>query len=122
MDLGKFTLSLTVKDIGLSKTFYENLGFKAIDGSYKNKDFQMQDGQDWLILQNGDTVIGLFQGMFGHNLLTFHPTDVRQLQRDLKDMGVGFDVEADESTEGPASAILNDPDGNVILLDQPPAE
>lgn len=121
MNLGAFSISLTVKDIGASKAFYEKLGFKVFHGDIT---------QNWLILKNGDHVIGLFQGMFGKNILTFNPgwdsnaqpldsfTDVRELQRQLKAQGVQLTSEADESTTGPASFSTLDPDGNPILFDQ----
>ena len=121
MQLGTFSISLTVKDIKASKAFYEKFGFKEFGGNID---------QDWLILKNGDCVIGLFQGMFEKNILTFNPgwdgnaeklktfTDVRELQRQLKAQGVEFVSEADESTTGPASFIAEDPDGNPILFDQ----
>ncbi len=121
MQLGAFSISLAVKDIEASKSFYEKFGFKAFAGDA---------AQNWLILKNGDTVIGLFQGMFENNILTFNPgwdsnaqkldsfTDVRELQRQLKAQGVELATEADESTTGPASFIVVDPDGNSILFDQ----
>ena len=121
MKLGAFSVSLSVKDIEASKTFYEKLGFSAFGG---------EQAQNWLILKNGDHIIGLFQGMFEGNLLTFNPgwdqdantledfTDIRDLQRELKAQGVTFHTEADESTSGPASFMLADPDGNIILVDQ----
>ncbi len=121
MKLGAFSVSLTVKDIHKSKAFYENLGFKTLGGDLD---------QNWLILKNEDTVIGLFQGMFEKNMLTFNPgwnssaenlesfTDVRDLQKKLKEKGVKIIQEADESTEGPAFITLEDPDGNPILIDQ----
>ena len=121
MDLGAFSVSLAVKDIQASKEFYEKLGFEAFGGDIT---------QNWLILKNGDHVIGLFQGMFEKNILTFNPgwdqnaqplqafTDVRELQRQLKAQGLELMSEADESTTGPASLIVVDPDGNPILLDQ----
>ena len=121
MDLGAFSISLAVKDIGASKEFYEKLGFEVFGGDAS---------QNWLIMKNGDHVIGLFQGMFEANTLTFNPgwdsnaseldsyTDVRELQRHLKAQGVEFISEADESTSGPASFIVVDPDGNPILVDQ----
>ncbi len=121
MDLGNFSISLAVKDINLSKAFYEKLGFTVLMGDMT---------QNWLILKNGDHVIGLFQGMFEKNILTFNPgwdsnarqldrfTDVRELQRQLKAKGIEFQSEADESTTGPASFVLLDPDGNPILIDQ----
>jgi lactoylglutathione lyase len=121
MELGAFSISLTVKDIHASKAFYEKLGFKVFGGDLS---------QNWLILKNGDHVIGLFQGMFDRNTLTFNPgwdqnaqpleshTDVRELQRQLKEQGLEFVSEADESTTGPASFMVMDPDGNPILVDQ----
>jgi catechol 2,3-dioxygenase-like lactoylglutathione lyase family enzyme len=121
MDLGAFSISLTVKDLEASRTFYEKFGFRAFAGDAS---------QNWLILKNGDHVIGLFQGMFEKNILTFNPgwdqnaqklatfTDVRELQRRLKADGVKLQQEADESTKGPASFIAEDPDGNPILFDQ----
>ena len=121
MDLGNFSVSLAVKDIEASKAFYEKFGFKVFGGNAAHK---------WLILKNGEHVIGLFQGMFEKNILTFNPgwdsnaqklasfTDVRELQRQLKAQGVTFQTEADESTTGPASFVTADPDGNPILVDQ----
>ncbi len=121
MDLGNFSVSLAVKDIPASKQFYEKLGFKPVMGN---------PAQNWLIMKNGDVVIGLFQGMFEKNVLTFNPgwdnnakklanfTDVRELQRQLKAQGVKMMTEADESTTGPASFMAVDPDGNPILFDQ----
>jgi lactoylglutathione lyase len=121
MKLGNFSISLSVKDLQASKTFYTALGFEPIGGD---------DEQGWRILRNGDTVIGLFQGMFEKNMLTFNPgwnvdcetlddfTDVRELQRQLKSQGIELVSEADESTTGPGSFTLIDPDGNPILVDQ----
>jgi len=121
MELGAFSISLAVKDIEASRTFYEKFGFKVFGGDAS---------QNWLIMKNGDHVIGLFQGMFERNILTFNPgwdssarkldtfTDVRELQRQLKAQGVELQSEADESTTGPASFIAVDPDGNPILVDQ----
>jgi lactoylglutathione lyase len=121
MDLGAFSISLAVKDIKASKDFYEKLGFKEFGGDIS---------QNWLILKNGDHVIGLFQGMFEKNMLTFNPgwdqdtqkldtfTDVRELQRQLKTQGVEFLTEADENTTGPAHFLVVDPDGNPVLVDQ----
>jgi catechol 2,3-dioxygenase-like lactoylglutathione lyase family enzyme len=112
---------LTVRDIEASRSFYGKLGFEIFGGDAT---------QNWLILKNGDAVIGLFQGMFERNILTFNPgwdgnaqeldsfTDVRDLQRRLKADGVQLQQEADESTTGPASFIIEDPDGNPILVDQ----
>jgi predicted enzyme related to lactoylglutathione lyase len=121
MELGAFSISLTVKDLEASRKFYEKFGFKVFGGDSL---------QNWLILKNGDHIIGLFQGMFDRNTLTFNPgwdsnaqrlasfTDVRELQRQLKAQGVQLLNEADESTTGPASFIAVDPDGNPILVDQ----
>jgi catechol 2,3-dioxygenase-like lactoylglutathione lyase family enzyme len=121
MELGTFSVSLTVKNIETSKNFYEKLGFKVFMGDAS---------KNWLILKNGDHVVGLFQGMFEKNILTFNPgwdsnaqkldafTDVRELQRQLKAQGVEFASKADESTAGPASFMVVDPDGNPILVDQ----
>ncbi len=121
MELGAFSISLAVKDIAASKVFYEKLGFHVFGGDIT---------QNWLILKNGDTVIGLFQGMFEKNILTFNPgwdsnanlldtfTDVRELQRQLKAQGIAFESMADEGTTGPASFVVMDPDGNPILIDQ----
>ncbi|ANX11590.1 glyoxalase [Fictibacillus arsenicus] len=121
MKLGAFSVSLTVKDIHASKEFYEKLGFTALGGNIE---------QNWLILKNESCVIGLFQGMFEKNILTFNPgwnenaenldsfTDVRDLQKELKAKGVKMLTEADENSEGPASFIVEDPDGNPILFDQ----
>ena len=121
MELGSVSISLAVKDIKTSKAFYEKLGFKVFMGD---------ESQNWLILRNGEHVIGLFQGMFERNMITFNPgwdsdaqkldafTDIRELQKQLKAQGVEFISEADESTTGPASFMVMDPDGNPILLDQ----
>ncbi len=121
MELGTFSISLAVKDIEASRAFYEKFGFKVFGGDVS---------QNWLILKNGDHVIGLFQGMFEKNTLTFNPgwdsnaskldtfTDVRELQRLLKAQGVQLTSEADETTTGPASFVAVDPDGNPILVDQ----
>ena len=121
MDLGNFSVSLAVKDIEASKAFYEKLGLTVFGGD---------QSQGWLIMKNGDSVIGLFQGMFEANILTFNPgwdnnaqplekfTDIRELQRQLKGSGVAMITEADESSTGPASFMISDPDGNTILVDQ----
>jgi catechol 2,3-dioxygenase-like lactoylglutathione lyase family enzyme len=109
MELGQFSLSLAVKDIHASLAFYQKLGFELYDD---HRD------QNWVILKNGNTVIGLFQGMFEKNLLTFVPKDVRGIQKHLKANGVKLDSEADESTTGPAYITLTDPDGNPIMFDQ----
>jgi len=121
MQLGVFSISLAVKDIVASRDFYAKFGFEPFAGNIDQK---------WLILKNGDHIIGLFQGMFEKNIMTFNPgwdanaqpvpgyTDVRELQRQLKAQGVVLQTEADETTTGPASLIAVDPDGNPILLDQ----
>jgi len=121
MELGAFSVSLAVKDIQASKAFYEKLGFEEFGGDIS---------QNWLILKNGEHVIGLFQGMFEKNILTFNPgwnqdaqkldvfTDVRELQRQLKAEGLEFMSEAEETTTGPAGFMVLDPDGNPILVDQ----
>jgi catechol 2,3-dioxygenase-like lactoylglutathione lyase family enzyme len=121
MELGNFSVSLAVKDIQASKAFYEKLGFEAFMGDIS---------QNWLIMRNGEHVIGLFQGMFESNILTFNPgwdssaqkldtfTDVREIQKQLKAQGVQLLSEADEGTTGPASFMVMDPDGNTILVDQ----
>ncbi len=121
MKLGAFSISLAVKDLEASRSYYENFGFEVVGGDAS---------QNWLILRNGDHTIGLFHGMFEQNILTFNPgwdkfaqpldsyTDVRELQRRLKANGVVLHTEADESTTGPASFVAVDPDGNPILVDQ----
>jgi predicted enzyme related to lactoylglutathione lyase len=121
MQLGAFSVSLAVKDLEASRSFYEKFGFQVFHGDA---------AQNWLILKNGDTVIGLFQGMFEKNILTFNPgwdsnaqklpsfTDIRDLQRELKAQGVAMMQEVDESTTGPGSFVAVDPDGNPILVDQ----
>ena len=121
MDLGALSISLAVKDLAASQEFYEKLGFEPAGGD---------PAQNWLILRNRNHVIGLFQGMFEDNILTFIPgwdqggnevesfTDIRDIQRELKSRGVVLSSEADESTSGPANLMLTDPDGNQILIDQ----
>jgi catechol 2,3-dioxygenase-like lactoylglutathione lyase family enzyme len=121
MDLGSFSVSLTVKDIAVSKAFYERLGFEVFGGDAN---------EGWLIMKCPSCVIGLFQGMFEKNILTFNPgwdssaqpldsfTDVREIQQRLKADGIEFASEADETTTGPASFVIVDPDGNPILVDQ----
>ena len=121
MELGAFSVSLAVKDLEASRSFYEKLGFRVFAGDA---------AQNWLIMKNGEHAIGLFQGMFERNTLTFNPgwdsnaqkldtfTDVRELQNQLKAQGVELLSEADESTTGPASFMVMDPDGNPILVDQ----
>lgn len=121
MNLGAFSISLNVKDIQKSKSFYETLGFQVLGGDIT---------QNWLILKNESCVIGLFQGMFEKNILTFNPgwnqnaenldsfSDIRDLQKQLKEKGIKMLTEADESSEGPASFTIEDPDGNPILVDQ----
>lgn len=121
MQLGAFSVSLAVKDLSASRAFYEKLGFVAFAGN---------PNEGWQMLRNGETVLGLFQGMFDKNILTFNPgwnadahpiddfTDVRELQKQLKAQGIAFETEADETTTGPASFVIVDPDGNPVLVDQ----
>ena len=121
MELGAFSISLAVKDLEASRVFYEKFGFEVVGGDAS---------QNWQILRNGDHTIGIFQGMFEENILTFNPgwdgkaqsldsfTDVRELQRELKARGVRLVSEADEHSTGPASFVALDPDGNPILVDQ----
>lgn len=121
MELGNFSLSLNVKDIAASRAFYEKLGFSVLDGKQE---------ENWLIMKNGPAVVGLFQGMFDRNMLTFNPgwdaqgkelpefTDVRDIQKRLKAQGIAPEPAADESTTGPAHFMIVDPDGNPILVDQ----
>jgi len=121
MELGNFSVSLAVKDIKASKAFYEKLDFKEVAGKLE---------ANWIVLQNGNARIGLFQGMFDKNIMTFNPgwtkdketmpdfQDVRELQRTLKARGITLTTEADESTEGPAYFMVADPDGNTLLFDQ----
>lgn len=121
MNLGAFSVSLAVKNLQASKVFYEKLGFSVFGGD---------EEQNWLIMKNGDHLIGLFQGMFDKNILTFNPgwdqqanetqefTDVRQIQAALKDAGISLTTEADPTSTGPANIVLEDPDGNQILIDQ----
>jgi catechol 2,3-dioxygenase-like lactoylglutathione lyase family enzyme len=121
MKLGAFSISLSVKDIHASKQFYETLGFAVFAGDIE---------RNYLIMKNGNALVGLFQGMFEQNILTFNPgwdenaqtldsfDDVREIQKHLKEHQLKLEREADESTSGPASVVLFDPDGNTILLDQ----
>ena len=121
MKLGAFSMSLNVRDINASKQFYENLGFKAFAGSLEKK---------YLVMKNENALIGLFQGMFQGNILTFNPgwdengnnvdsfDDVREIQRHLKSKGLTLNPEANENNSGPGGFMVTDPDGNVILVDQ----
>ena len=109
MDLGTFSVSLAVKDLAASRDFYEALGFRVIDGNPE---------QNWLILENGGSKVGLFHGMFDENILTFNPKDARAIQRALRERGITPVTPAEEETEGPAHLVLKDPDGNTILIDQ----
>ncbi|MEQ8712491.1 MAG: VOC family protein [Cyclobacteriaceae bacterium] len=121
MKLGAFSVSLAVKDLQASKTFYENLGFSVFAGEME---------RNYLIMKNGNSLIGLFQGMFENNILTFNPgwdesanqlgsyDDVREIQKHLKSKGIKLENEADESSSGPANMVVIDPDGNAILIDQ----
>lgn len=117
-DLGQFSMSLNVKDVDVSVNFYDALGFKVVDGGHMNESFADTDSAKWRILQNEDTIIGLFQGMFSKNVMTFNPTDVRSVQKNLKANGVQLIKEVDEEGSGPESVMFQDPDGNQILLDQ----
>jgi catechol 2,3-dioxygenase-like lactoylglutathione lyase family enzyme len=121
MKLGAFSISLSVKDINVSKAFYEHLGFKVFAGDLKH---------NYLIMKNGNSLVGLFQGMFDENILTFNPgwdenantletyDDVRVIQKKLRSNKIKLETQADETTSGPASIVLKDPDGNTILIDQ----
>lgn len=121
MKLGAFSISLAVKDLKKSKEFYENLGFEVFAG---------QMDENYLIMKNGNALVGLFLGMFENNILTFNPgwdenarklddfDDVREIQKDLRSKGIKLETEADENTSGPASIMLMDPDGNLVLIDQ----
>lgn len=121
MKLGAFSMSLSVKDLNVSKAFYEHLGFKVFAGDMKH---------NYFIMKNGNALIGLFQGMFEQNILTFNPgwdenantlesfDDVRAIQKELKSNNINLESQADENTSGPASIVLKDPDGNTILIDQ----
>ena len=121
MELGAFSVSLSVKDLKASRDFYEKLGFTVFGGGME---------MNYLIMKNGNSLIGLFQGMFENNILTFNPgwdenaneiksyDDVREIQKQLKNKGLALESEADENTSGPASLVIKDPDGNVILIDQ----
>jgi catechol 2,3-dioxygenase-like lactoylglutathione lyase family enzyme len=121
MKLGAFSISLSVKDIHTSKTFYETLGFAVFAGDIE---------RNYLIMKNGNALVGLFQGMFENNIMTFNPgwdenagaldsfDDVRTIQKHLKESGINLETEADETTTGPASCVVMDPDGNAILIDQ----
>ncbi|MGB5359648.1 MAG: VOC family protein [Eudoraea sp.] len=121
MKLGAFSISLNVKDINVSKEFYENMGFKVFAGEIE---------KNYLIMKNENSLIGLFQGMFENNILTFNPgwdkdanklndfDDVREIQSELKEKGIKLQSEADESTSGPGNFVIIDPDGNTILIDQ----
>lgn len=121
MKLGAFSISLAVKDLEKSKAFYENLGFEVFGGEM---------AQNYLIMKNGNSLIGLFQGMFEKNIITFNPgwdenantlesySDVREIQKTLKQRNVKLISQADENSSGPASITLIDPDGNPVLIDQ----
>jgi hypothetical protein len=121
MKLGAFSISLSVKDIGASKQFYEKLGFSVFAGDIE---------KNYLVMKNEDSLIGLFQGMFENNILTFNPgwdadantlvdfDDVREIQKKLKESDIQLESEADPDTKGPGSITLFDPDGNIILIDQ----
>ena len=118
MDLGKFSISLTVKDIEKSLDFYQKLGFEIIDGGHSNTDYPDSDKEKWRILSSPSVVIGLMQGVFERNMLTFHPPSVLDLQAQAKKAGLPFTQEADASGEGAVYFMLEDPDGNPLLFDQ----
>lgn len=120
MNLGTFSISLAVKDIDSSLAFYQKLGFQVIDGGHMHAGDAFADSGDhkWRILKNAGAIVGLLQGMFEDNILTFNPEDLRSIQTTLKESGIQFQSEADTTTTGPCSAVLSDPDGNTILLDQ----
>ena len=121
MQLGAFSISLAVKDLNASKQFYESLGFQVFAG---------EQARNYLIMKNGNSLVGLFQGMFENNILTFNPgwnenaeklssfDDIREIQKSLKQQGFSFVSEVDENSKGPGSFIITDPDGNAVLLDQ----
>jgi len=116
LNVGTFSVSLTVKDLKKSQEFYEKLGFRIVPPAGVGEPWRKY-GERWVILKNGEAIIGLFQGMFDKNTLTFNPADVRGIQSALKEQGVKFTVEATPG-KGPAFALLTDPDGNPVLLDQ----
>ncbi len=118
MDLGQFSISLAVKDMDASLQFYLNFGFDIIDGGHMNEGFPDSEATSWRILKSGNTVIGLFYGMFEANIMTFNPKDVRGIQQHLKKEGIALVKEADATTIGPEHCIVMDPDGNQIMLDQ----
>lgn len=118
MNLGQFSLSLSVKDMTASLDFYQKLGFEIIDGGHMNEGFPDSDQSSWRILKSESVVIGLFQGMFDKNIMTFNPKDVRNIQKELKSNDIQIIKEANETTSGPEHIILTDPDGNQIMMDQ----
>lgn len=118
MNLGPFSLSLPVKNMEESLDFYQKIGFKIIDGGHQNEDFPDTANSSWRILKTGNTTIGLFHGMFNYAIMTFNPTDVRGIQKELKARGIALIKEANEVSEGPDHIILIDPDGNQIMMDQ----
>lgn len=121
MKLGAFSISLAVKDLQISKQFYEHLGFALFAGDVE---------KNYVIMKNGDAIVGLFQGMFENNIITFNPgwdqnagpvegyDDIRDLQSEFKSKGIAFQSEVAEDTQGPANFVINDPDGNTLLFDQ----
>ena len=117
MELGRFSLSLAVKDMDASLDFYQKLGFEIVDGGHMRENFPDGENSSWRILQHDSVIVGLFSGMFDHNIMTFNPTNIMDLQSKLKAAGVNFVSEASDE-DGKRFAVIHDPDGNEILLDQ----
>ena len=118
IELGQFSVSLSVKNMDDSLSFYNVLGFEVIDGGHMNEGFPDGEDSKWRILRSGDAVIGLFHGMFPNNIMTFNPLNVREIQKHLKSEGIDLAKEADEDGQGPDHIIIHDPDGNQFMLDQ----
>jgi len=118
MDYGNFSVSLNVNDVAVSQDFYENMGFKVIDGGHTSDVYPDKEGERWRIMQKDDVNIGLFEGMFDFNIMTFNPPDVRAVQKKLKSEGIVLEKEADMESESPDFITLEDPDGNHIMFDQ----
>ncbi len=117
-DLGVFSVSLSVKNIEASLRFYGNLGFEVIDGGHRHEAWKDEGDKKWRILRSGSATIGLFQGLFAGNVLTFNPPDVRSIQQHLKERDVPIHQATDDAGTGPAHITLIDPDGNAVLIDQ----
>ena len=118
MDFGNFSVSLAVKNVSVSQDFYEKLGFKVIDGGQTSSDYPDKEGERWRILEKDGVHIGLFEGMFKENIMTFNPPDVRAIQKDLQSQGIKLTKEANLETSGAEFITLADPDGNQIMFDQ----